>query len=138
MCVAYFDEPVTPTDISVTIRFDPATVTRAAQRLVERDMLEKVDNFQDSRSALLSLTDAGRDVADSFRQRSAEALAAAGQHMTMILTENEKSELLRLLLKMRNRSMEFASLKNLDIAELGDSPERENVVEFFQERADRA
>jgi len=120
MCVAYFDEPVTSSDVALTIRFDPATVTRATGHLINEGYLVKEENYQDARSALLLITDKGEALSRRFSEKSAQVLGAAEQKLAMALTDEEQEELLRLMLKMRERSMQFSKIKKLPDMETPD------------------
>lgn len=120
MCVAYFNGPVTSSDVAETIRFDPATVTRATSHLIENGYLAKEDNYEDARSVLLCLTDKGDALARRFSEKAGQALSAAEQKLTMVLTDDEREEFLRLLLKMRERSMQFSKIKKLPILQEPD------------------
>lgn len=113
MCVAYFNEAVTSAEVAETIRFDPATVTRATGRLIDQGYLTKEDNHQDARSALLRMTDKGEALSRRFSTKAAQVFEAAESRLYMLLTDEERDELLRLLLKMRERSMQFSKIKRL-------------------------
>lgn len=120
MCVAYFDGPVTPSDVAVTIRFDPATVTRATAHLIGEGYLTKGDNSHDARSTLFQITDKGDALARRFSEKAAQALSAAEQRLTTDLSQDENEEFLRLLLKMRERSMQFSKIKKLPGMDIPD------------------
>lgn len=117
MCVAYFNDAVTSSDVAETIRFDPATVTRATGQLIEQGYLTKEDNYLDARSALLRMTDKGDALSRRFSMRAAQAFEAAEGRLLMVLKDEERDELLRLLLKMRERSMQFSKIKRLPVNE---------------------
>jgi len=114
MCLAYFREPISPSEIAEALRFDRATVTRATHQLEKRAMLERLPNMRDSRSSLLLLTQKGEALALRVQTETSKVLENAEPYLTTALTLEEKDELLRLLYKMRSRAKELVSLSEVD------------------------
>ena len=86
-------------------------MTRATRKLLENDLLSKDGNDYDARSMVLILTERGRELAEKFSKRCTHALELAEQELTMKLSDQEQEQLLRLLLKMRERSMQYSKIK---------------------------
>ncbi len=67
--------PLTPTELAARERVQRPTVTRVACRLEERGLVSRAPDPADGRSALISITPAGRAVLDEIRTRKAAFLS---------------------------------------------------------------
>jgi DNA-binding MarR family transcriptional regulator len=61
--------PLTPTELAARERVQRPTVTRIAYRLEEQGLVTRAPDPADGRSALISVTPAGRQVLDEIRTR---------------------------------------------------------------------
>jgi DNA-binding MarR family transcriptional regulator len=74
--------PLTPTELAARERVQRPTVTRVACRLEEQGLVTRAPDPADGRSALITVTPAGRDVLEAIRTRKdaflSERLEALG------------------------------------------------------------
>ena len=74
--------PLTPTELAARERVQRPTVTRVACRLEEQGLVTRAPDPADRRSALITVTPAGRDVLEAIRTRKdaflSERLEALG------------------------------------------------------------
>jgi DNA-binding MarR family transcriptional regulator len=68
--------PLTPTELAARERVQRPTVTRVACRLEEQGLVSRAPDPADGRSALISVTPAGRDVLEAIRTRKDAFLTA--------------------------------------------------------------
>jgi DNA-binding MarR family transcriptional regulator len=61
--------PLTPTELAARERVQRPTVTRVACRLEEQGLVSRAPDPADGRSALITVTPAGRDVLEAIRTR---------------------------------------------------------------------
>ena len=106
----FFDSPLSPMQISELLRYDPATVTRAANNLVKRGMILKKNNRRDTRSILLVLTEKGQAMADNYSRRVRMAFKAMEKDMLHGLTDDEKTAFLNILVKVSRRSQTMRAM----------------------------
>lgn len=93
-CLLFLIEPRPMSELAAHLHCDASNVTGIADRLAERDLVERVPG-RDRRVRLLSLTDAGR----GLRERLATDLA----HRSLVSTrldEADRAQLVRLLDKV--------------------------------------
>lgn len=106
----FFDSPLSPMQVSELLRYDPATVTRAANVLVKCGMIYKKNNRRDTRSILLVLTDKGQAMADNYSRRVRMAFKAMEKDMLHGLSEDEKTTFLNIMLKVNRRSQTMRAM----------------------------
>src|SRR5918997_916697 len=74
--------PLTPTELAARERVQRPTVTRVACRLEEQGLVSRAPDPADGRSALITVTPAGRDLLEAIRTRKdaflSERLEALG------------------------------------------------------------
>jgi len=119
-CIAFYDYSLTPAHVAAMIRYDPATVTRAAKRLADANMVIRENNEQDTRSIVLKLTEPGKALVSLYNQRIKSVFTALEGIMEKSLNEDEKTEFLTAVYKVSKRAeimREYAAKlpKNLDM-----------------------
>ena len=100
----FYDASLTPVQVSDLLRYDPATVTRATDRLLSAGMMVRAENLQDTRSVLLVPTDKGKALAKKYRDRIQEVFSALEQDLDEQFSESEKLEYLNMIVKINKRS----------------------------------
>ncbi len=84
--------------ISNTVGISQATVTKVAERLINKGLIIKKSSPDDRRAKLISLTAKGEGYFNSNRQRQLELLTG----LTETLGERDSKELIRLVEKINN------------------------------------
>jgi len=77
---------------------DPSTVSRHIAQLVDQQLVCRVPDQQDGRSALVSLTDKGRDLCETMRERRVEII----EDILKSWAADETADLTRLLTKLND------------------------------------
>ncbi len=98
-------EPITPTDLALTVGMRPTTLTHYLIDMRERGHLDEVANPEDGRSKLLRLTDSGRAT-----HRAANRKFVVGYFAFVSRIENEpavKSVLLEIEAAARDAAEEL-------------------------------
>ncbi|MDA8708721.1 MarR family transcriptional regulator [Hellea sp.] len=111
-CIASYDYALTPAHIAAMIRYDPATVTRAAKRLAEANMVRREDNEKDTRSIVLSLTESGEALVARYNARIKIVFSSLEQMMSKSFSTEEKTDYLTAIYKVSKRAeimREFAA-----------------------------
>lgn len=102
--VEFFHHPLTPIDVSEILRYDPATVSRAVNKLVANGLMIRSKNIHDTRSFYLSLTDEGIEIAQVYSQRIKEVFSELESSLLYGLTDEEKISYLTIMVKLSKRS----------------------------------
>lgn len=100
----FFDAPLTPVQVSELLRYDPATVTRASERLITEGHIVKADNIRDTRSILLIPTDSGKALAKAYRDQVQLVFSRLEQDLSVQFDDAEKLEYLNMIVKVSKRS----------------------------------
>lgn len=100
----FYDSALTPVQVSELLRYDPATVTRATDRLFNAGMVVRAENIQDTRSVLLLPTEKGKALAKRYHDRIQEVFSALEQDLDEQFTETEKLQYLNMIVKINKRS----------------------------------
>lgn len=108
--VDYFENPLTPIDISEILRYDPATVSRAVAKLVKLGKLIRERNMHDTRSVYLILTPEGQTLATDYAEKIQSVFGELEAQLTHGLTDEEKMESLTTIVKLNKRSMTLRQL----------------------------
>jgi DNA-binding MarR family transcriptional regulator len=74
--------PLTPTELAARERVQRPTVTRVACRLEERGLVTRAPDPADGRSALITITPAGRQVLEEIRTRKDAFLSERVEALT--------------------------------------------------------
>jgi MarR family transcriptional regulator, organic hydroperoxide resistance regulator len=93
-----YQDRMTMKEIARRIGRDKSTVTALVNKLEKLGFLTKVDSEDDHRTVYLELTEKGNQMEQKYRKISEEVVARAYTGFS----EEEKSELLRLLKKLNN------------------------------------
>lgn len=104
MCIHHSDDPITGAIISHTMRYDPATVTRATNCLIEAQLIKSSANLDDYRSKVYVLTDKGLRMAAQYKSLFLSAFSKLDKENDSEVTAEEKKRYLSTLLKLRERS----------------------------------
>jgi DNA-binding MarR family transcriptional regulator len=67
LSLIHLHEPVTPTALATEGGYRPTTMRDMVNELVDRGLVQRVENADDRRSHFLELTPAGKDVIDAAR-----------------------------------------------------------------------
>ncbi|MDB2437418.1 MarR family transcriptional regulator [Hellea sp.] len=115
-------EPCTLAQIAANLRYDPATVTRAAAKLVDAKIVKRENNKSDTRSSVLKLTNKGRKLVSLYNQRVKTGFANVENMLFRSMSESEKSEFLAVIYKISKRAEimrdYFETLQEFDGIEL--------------------
>ena len=88
--------PITARDLSRRMGINPGTISVYVQRLVERELVERVQDDRDRRTWWLSLTDMGREA----YQDTLEGAAAYTRDFLRPLSQDEQRTLHALMMKI--------------------------------------
>lgn len=108
--IDFFDHPLTPIDVSEILRYDPATVSRAVNKLVANGYMMRSKNIHDTRSFYLSLTEIGIDLAAEYKQKVKSVFSELESQLLYGLSEEEKLEYLNMMVKLSKRSRALREL----------------------------
>jgi MarR family transcriptional regulator, temperature-dependent positive regulator of motility len=97
-CIAHLPE-TTATDVATLTGIPKNSVSRAVNKLIELEFIERRTDSQDARRSLLSLTATGREQYQQILPRFKERQ----QRMMSVLTAQERAEFNRLLNKLVER-----------------------------------
>lgn len=108
--IYFFDHPLTPIDVSEILRYDPATVSRAVNKLVAAGLMERSKNMHDTRSFYLHLTESGQKLGAEYAGKVREVFAELESQLLYGLTEQEKLDYLTIMVKLSKRSKTLREL----------------------------
>lgn len=100
--LTFFDESLSPKQISDVVRCDPATATRSIKNLARHDLVSTQTNPDDTRSKLVTLTVKGRELAEEHQERVTACYEEIGQDLGFDMTPAERDMTLTLLKKFRD------------------------------------
>ena len=98
------DVPLTVREISRQSKIDKAWISRSVEGLVKREIVQRETHPSDSRVALLSLTEAGKELAETIRQLAYERQ----QRLLKGMPQEEIQRILDALTKRLERADEEA------------------------------
>jgi DNA-binding MarR family transcriptional regulator len=108
--VDFYVSPLSPVHIADILRYDAATVTRAVDRLVAAGKMERTSNPSDIRSVFLTLTEDGVALSREYTTRIKATFAAMEEQLTFGLTEKEKTDFIKVMLKISRRATTMREL----------------------------
>ncbi len=111
MCMEYFGETSTSIHIAKTMRYDKATVARAAAQLIADGYITQTGCDMDEREKPLCLTAKGHDAAQEYKLTSLAALHRADQITGEPQDIKTQRRALAALLMLRGRAKVFANIK---------------------------
>jgi len=109
-CIANFETPTSGKKISSLLSYDPATVTRSTQWLLNGDFIQSAESEDDGRSTVFSVTRAGRDAAAKYRAVAKEAIQELDAAGDDTLSYDEIVNALAVIARIRDRSDKAAKL----------------------------
>ena len=100
----FYASPLSPAQISEVLRYDPSSVSRAADSLEKAGMIERLPNPQDTRSVWLKLTPRGEKLTQAFAEKVKTVFSGYEVQMAYSLTREEKLNFMKTFLKISRRA----------------------------------
>lgn len=92
------NEKLTMKEIAEKIEKDKSTVTALVNKLIKQGYIEKTKDILDNRVVFVTLTEKGKSLEPMFNKISEELISKVYEG----ISENEKEELLKTLIKIKN------------------------------------
>lgn len=92
------NEKLTMKEIAEKIEKDKSTVTALVNKLIKQGYIEKTKDILDNRVVFVTLTEKGKSLEPMFKKISEELISKVYEG----ISENEKEELLKTLIKIKN------------------------------------
>ena len=92
------NEKFTMKEIAEKIEKDKSTVTALVNKLIKQGYIEKTKDILDNRVVFVTLTEKGKSLEPMFNKISEELISKVYEG----ISENEKEELLKTLIKIKN------------------------------------
>lgn len=93
-----YREKLTMKELAEKIGKDKSTVTALVDKLIKQGYVEKTKDIDDNRVTFVTLTEKGKELKPMFESISSDLMSTVYKGVS----ENEKEELLRILLKIKN------------------------------------
>lgn len=111
--IHFFEIPISPAQIADILRIDPATVSRAVQKLEETELLNREENGRDKRSVRLKLTDKGIATARAYTEAIQSLFEELETGLLYGLSDEEKTGFMTVMVKISRRAEAMKILANL-------------------------
>ena len=98
-----------PRDIVISLRQDPATITRTTKKLRAMGLIDVVSNSSDKRSVDLVINEAGLAIAQRYQTIFDQALKAVSEKYNRDFNEDETSRILKSIERLSVRADMLAS-----------------------------
>lgn len=104
MIIDLYHDPVTSYVIADFLRFDPGTVSRATQSLLEAGYIKRKHNKEDGRSPLFSMKKKGEALAQDYRERLSSHFEALSKEHDLDVSKKDMEVTYATLMKLAHRS----------------------------------
>lgn len=111
--IHFFEMPISPAQIAEILRIDPATVSRAVQKLEETGLLNREENGRDKRSIRLKLTPTGIATARAYTAAIQKLFEELEKGLLYGLSDEEKTGFMTVMVKISRRAEAMKILADL-------------------------
>jgi len=113
-CVYRHENDMTASLIATVLRYDPATITRAVNRLKQDGLVRTLENKYDARSAIIKTTEAGDKLTEQYKRRHHAVLNQLSQMQDIHLSEHEVEMFLKISQKIAKRAARMHEMRPQD------------------------
>ena len=110
LMIDYNDDLTSSAFLAGNLRYDPGTVTRASKRLVAAGYIARRKSANDRRTLYFELTPKGQELACNYRTHIRNRYTQLENASGEFLTDEDRSAILNVLAKLRNRSEALAQV----------------------------